>query len=79
MDLPVVIKLVTPVPSFAFISVASCPLLNFFPHTICMKYALMDVILIIKLIKPNEYENTQHMILQYLMESILSSRSKANY
>jgi hypothetical protein len=44
---------------------------NFFSHTICMKYLLLDAILIIKQIKPKEYENTQHMLFQYLMESSL--------
>jgi len=72
MHLPVVRKLVTPVPSFALVSVASCTLLNFFPHTICMNYLLLDVILSIKQLKPNEYENTQNMIFQYLMESSLN-------
>jgi len=58
MHLPVVIKLITPVLSFALYSVASCTLLNFFQPTICMKYLLLDVILIIKQLKPHEYENS---------------------
>jgi hypothetical protein len=61
-----------PVLSFALYSVAPCTLLNFFPHTIWITYLLLDVILIIKQLKPNEYDNKQHMLFQYLMESSLN-------